>query len=79
MMDGFEANLLANLFQIATLALGVCLLAVWINYLKAAATGPPARSRIAIPRMRVQVLSTEGPLRVKRSKVICLRRHSKQI
>jgi hypothetical protein len=35
MMDGFEANLLANLFQIATLALGVCLLAVWINYLKA--------------------------------------------
>jgi hypothetical protein len=34
MMDGFEANLLANLFQIATLALGVCLLAVWINYLK---------------------------------------------
>jgi len=33
-MDGFEANLLANLFQIATLALGVCLLAVWITYLK---------------------------------------------
>jgi hypothetical protein len=33
-MDWFEANLLANLFQLATLALGVCLLAIWINYRK---------------------------------------------
>ena len=79
MMDGFEANLLANLFQIAALALGVCLLAVWINYLKTGRERMVTRSRIESPQMRPQALSTEKPLGVKFSNVYCFRRHSKQI